>query len=200
VHEKTAMCRGGSADGFISEISTHPAVLPAPCPFLLIGIMGGRRPAIPREGNLHGHVLRGLIRRGESGPGGAARREKSRERLPRPEGDQHGYLLPRGDHGGKDGGSADTDGNLSGDGNAADRCIPAQSHGDGDLRPGLILGSRLPVRESRRRSPHPRRIHGGVDGEPHVSEPRGPYRDGRGRLRSVRDLLRDIARRLLGKP
>ena len=75
-------------------------------------------------------------------------------------------------------------------GDTADRCLPARSDGDGDLRLGLILGSGLPVRESRRRSSHPRRVHGGIDGEPYVSRSRGPHRNGRGGLRSVRDLLR----------
>ena len=73
------------------------------------------------EGIFRGYVLRGLIRRRESGPGGAARSEKSGKRIPRCQGDQHGYLRPRGGHGGKDGGSPDPGGNLSGDSEVMER-------------------------------------------------------------------------------
>lgn len=182
------------------EAAPRPAFRRVPWPFVHFGIRDFQGSASTGEGIFDGHVLRGLIRRGESGPGGAARREKSRERLPRCEGDQHGYLRPRGDHGGKDGGSADPSRNLSRNGNTPDRCLPARSDGDGDLRLGLILGSGLPVRESRRRPPHPRRVYRRVDGEPHVPQPRRPHRDGGGGLRSVRDFLREIARPLLDKP
>ena len=85
-------------------------------------------------------------------------------------------------------------------GDTPDRSVPAGGDGDGDLRPGLILGSGLPVRESPRRSPHPCRVHGGIGGEPHIPQPGEPHRDGRSGFRSVRDLLRAIARCLLGKP
>ena len=106
---------GGDGDEFIIQEVPRPVFRRDPRAFVLLGIGGGRRLSSTGHGRYHGHVLRGLIRCGESGPGGAARREKSRKRFPRLEGDQHGSLRLRGGHGGKDGGSAHPGWNLSGD-------------------------------------------------------------------------------------
>ncbi len=80
------------------------------------GIGRHRRPGFPGKEISGGHLLRGLIRRGESGPGRAARSEEGRKRVPQREGDQHGVFRSRGDRRGTDGGSADTGRNISGNG------------------------------------------------------------------------------------
>jgi len=129
---------GGDGDGFIIQEDPRPVFRRDPRAFILLGIGGGRRLSSTGQGRYHGHVLRGLIRRGESGPGGAARREKSRKRFPRLEGDQHGSLRPRGGHGGKDGGSAHTGWNLSGNGQVS-------GGGTDEEDNALVLGGQRPL-------------------------------------------------------
>ncbi len=56
--------------------------------------------------------------------------------------------------------------------------------GDGDLRPRLILGAGLPVRESQRGGSDPRRVRGRDEKESHLSRLGGPLGDHPDGLRS----------------
>src|SRR4030066_1495257 len=81
---------GGIRDVSLEEGVRGPFIRLDPIPLGPDGPRQFRGPCPAGQGVSCGHVLRGLIRRGESGPGGAARREKGRERLPRNEGNQFG--------------------------------------------------------------------------------------------------------------
>src|SRR3990170_1637307 len=65
---------------------------------------------------------------------------------------------------------------------------------------GLILGTRLPVRESPRSGPDPGRLCRWNDPKSCLSQSGRPCRIDRGRVRPVPDILREAVGRLLGKP